>query len=225
MSRPLRTISLLLPVLAAAWLLPARASACSCVPPPPPKKALAGATAVFEGKVASIEEDPGQHRSTATLEVSRVWKGAVTATVKVKTQGAGSMCGFSFAVGESYLVYADGEPGGLSTSLCSRSAGSKAARDDFKALGTSKPPVAAPEPAAPEPAKPVAPAEPVKPIAAAPVEPAKPIAGAPVEPAKPATPEKQPTSATSCAVDPAGHASAVWLAAVLLWARRRRPRS
>jgi len=58
---------------------------------------------VFEGKVAKIEEDPGNHRSTATLEVSRVWKGAVTAETSVTTHGAGSMCGFTFVVGGSYL--------------------------------------------------------------------------------------------------------------------------
>ncbi len=219
-----RTISLLLPVLAVAWLLPAQAAACSCVPPPPPKKALAAAAAVFEGKVAGIDEDPGNHRSTATLAVSRVWKGAVTTTMKVTTHGAGSMCGFGFVVGESYLVYADGESGELSTSLCSRSTGSKAAANDFKALGKSTPPATAPagpakptEPAPPEPAKPEPPTEPTPPA-----KPEKPLVAAPVEPAKPVTPDKPSTSASSCAIAPAGHAG-LWFAAVLLWARRRRP--
>ena len=138
--RLLRPTALLLPVLAAAWLLPAQAQACSCVPPPPPKAALGAATAVFEGKVAHLDDDPANHRSTATLEVSRVWKGAVSATVKVTTLDAGAMCGFGFAVGESYVVYAEGEAAGLSTSMCSRSSLSSKAKDDLKALGPGKPP-------------------------------------------------------------------------------------
>ena len=96
-----------------------------------PKVALKQAGAVFEGKVLGIAATPETHRVTARFEVLRVWKGELTARTEVTTIDVGSMCGFAFTVGDSYLVYADGEATALSTGTCSRTKASAGAKEDF----------------------------------------------------------------------------------------------
>lgn len=103
--------------------------------PPAPEVALQQSDAVFEGKVLAISDDPSRHRLTATLAVTRVWKGELGSRAKVTTGDMDSMCGYSFAVGTSYVVYASGERTGLSTELCTRTKLSFAAKDDLAALG------------------------------------------------------------------------------------------
>ena len=131
-----------------AWLLPTRAEACSCVAPPAPKVALQRSTAVFEGKVVALERKPELHRLTARFEVSRVWKGELTTRAEVSTIDVGSMCGYGFEVGSSYVVYAAGEATGLSTSACTRTKVSADAKDDLTALGAGTVPAPAPPEAA-----------------------------------------------------------------------------
>ena len=71
--------------LGVAWLVPARAQACSCVMPPAPKEALKQSDAVFEGKVLAVANDPAAHRDTVKFEVTRVWKGELTSRTEVTT--------------------------------------------------------------------------------------------------------------------------------------------
>lgn len=199
-------------LLLAAWLLPQRVEACSCVQPPPPKAALARAAAVFEGKVVGVTTEPDLHRLTARLEVLRAWKGVDTRHVEVSTIDVGSMCGFGFTVGATYLVYADGGPGALSTGLCTRSRASTDAADDLAALGPGEPPPAAapaPAPAQPGPAP--------QPVA----QPSPPTPADPPAHAAPAgTPSPSPRAGgCSLAGDP-GVAALL----VLVAARRRRSR-
>ncbi|MGH7453502.1 MAG: hypothetical protein ACRENG_19285 [bacterium] len=51
------------------------AYSCTCAPTPPPAQAFQGAEAVLMGKVISIDDGPGPYSVTATLQVSRIWKG------------------------------------------------------------------------------------------------------------------------------------------------------
>lgn len=100
------------------------AHSCSCVPPPPPAQALEDAAAVLMGKVISIDDGPGPYLVTATLQVSRIWKGEKKFLLKIVTASdLGAMCGFYFQVGKSYVIYAyKNHDGQLETNICTRSA-------------------------------------------------------------------------------------------------------
>jgi hypothetical protein len=114
------------------------ALACSCLPPPPPKEAMEKSTAVFSGKVTKIELDEAKHRRTVTIEVDRAWKGMDKKTVVITTASDGAMCGYGFQKDKSYLVYAHGEDGKLSTNICTRTRGIEQAKADIEALGEGK---------------------------------------------------------------------------------------
>ncbi|HYE17438.1 MAG TPA: hypothetical protein VEA69_03280 [Tepidisphaeraceae bacterium] len=117
------------------------AVACSCLPNPPPAEALKAAGAVFLGKVTAIDRGAGQFAGlTVTIEVDRTWKGPGEKTLTVNTASDGAMCGFTFEVGKSYVVYAHAEGKALSTSICTRTAHVDAAGEDLKALGEGKKP-------------------------------------------------------------------------------------
>lgn len=215
-----RTSWALLGLILTSWALPQRAEACSCVSPPAPRVALQKSSAVFEGKVLSLDHKPELHRLTARIEVLRTWKDAATSPVEVSTHDFDSMCGFNFEVGRSYLIYADGSSDALSTALCSRSRESENAADDFKDLGPAKPSNApAPAPtAAPAPA----PAPQADPPASAPPPSSVPIATPPSPAPAPLRPS---VSAGACAVFVAPGPNPALLAAIVLLAfQRRRPR-
>jgi hypothetical protein len=120
------------------------ANACSCAPPPPPKKALEQASAVFAGKVTAVERDGSEN--VVTISVSRTWKGTEGQTVQVRTLASGSLCGYGFQKGKSYLVYCNkapkknGKSGALTTHLCTRTKLLANANDDLKALGDGRNP-------------------------------------------------------------------------------------
>jgi hypothetical protein len=127
--------------LAAAFglllVIPARyAAACSCESSGPSCQNYFRVDAVFAGTVTSISEvpdpdapplRPDELRIPRSVRVefalSNAFRGGITgATVSVRTAGSGPACGYTFKVGEQYLVYAyrpkDGS--GLAVSLCSR---------------------------------------------------------------------------------------------------------
>ena len=127
--------------LAAAFglllVIPARyAAACSCESSGPSCQNYFRVDAVFAGTVTSISEvpdpdapplRPDELRIPRSVRVefalSNAFRGGITgATVSVTTAGSGPACGYTFKIGEQYLVYAhrpkDGS--GLSVSLCSR---------------------------------------------------------------------------------------------------------
>jgi len=85
------------------------------------------ASAVFEGKVESIETRFIQDalgsfdRRVVTLRVLRVYKGPKEKVMVVRTGTSDADCGFNFKRGGKYLVYAYQESSGqLATSICSR---------------------------------------------------------------------------------------------------------
>jgi MYXO-CTERM domain-containing protein len=110
------------------------AEACSCVPPPEPRLEMQRSGAVFVGTVTSIE--PVGAAMRVELSVERSFKGARDGAFTVRTAGSAATCGFPFAEGERYLVYAwrppDGDEHGVS--LCSRSRPLDLAGDDVAAL-------------------------------------------------------------------------------------------
>jgi hypothetical protein len=141
-------------LLLGGWMFgssPLPAHACSCVVASPPETALRESSAVFSGIVLSVRE-PNNHRirSSAdpvevTFRVTEIWKGVDTDRLTVRTAASTASCGFEFALGQHYIVYAQDTPNGLATGLCTRTAELAAASDDLKALGKGTVPPPSPE--------------------------------------------------------------------------------
>jgi hypothetical protein len=121
-----------------ASLAPAHAEACSCMSQSV-EEAMASATAIFEARVVSVVED-GETR-VVTFAVTQAWRGVNAEEVVVRTASNSAACGYEFAGGVTYLVYAGGEPEALTVSLCSRTAPLLEASLDRTALGSGTIPV------------------------------------------------------------------------------------
>jgi hypothetical protein len=123
------------------------AHACKCAEPPPPSAALESAQAVFEGEVAAITESGSE--LVVTLRVPRAWKGIDSAEeIRVLTRKDSAACGFPFAQGEHYLVYAQAlEPARDGSALqvlrCGRTRALAEAEEDVRELGLGAIPVRA----------------------------------------------------------------------------------
>ncbi len=142
----MRRFALALCIFAGTFAAPRIADACSCIKPPGPVEAARDAGAVFEAKIVSKEgfkkEFPGsdfsQQMTRYTVEVSRVWKGADLAPsgskVQIETADNSAACGRSYEIGTSYLIYATLDGTNFVDGLCSRTAKSADAADDFAAL-------------------------------------------------------------------------------------------
>lgn len=77
--------------------------------------------AVFSGQVLAIEKS-GKYSARVKIRVEKLWKGILKDTYTVSTALISASCGYSFKVGEKYLVYAfaDGTDDKLQVSSCSR---------------------------------------------------------------------------------------------------------
>ena len=148
------------------WLLgtPGPVYACSCVQPGSPSEELEKFSAVFAGRVVSVDHsyDPEgrtvtrDDRSTIGFKVSVVWKGAVHEDMYITTPPTGGTCGFTFDVGEEYIVYAydsNYDDGGYSTGICSRTALLGNAQEDLDELGSGDAPLPGTGGPAPDPTK------------------------------------------------------------------------
>ncbi|MDE2718909.1 MAG: hypothetical protein OXI33_18105 [Chloroflexota bacterium] len=127
--------------------------ACSCAQPESPSEELEKFSAVFAGRVVSVQlsYDPDgrtvtrEDRGTIGFEVSAVWKGTVYEEMDITTPPTGGTCGFTFEEGEEYIVYAYDSPyveGGYTTGICSRTALLEQAQVDVDALGEGNAPLA-----------------------------------------------------------------------------------
>lgn len=102
--------------------------ACSCITSPAPVKeqvkgAFSNSSAIISGEVIEIKESPADKNSLMVrFKVAQSWKGVDQPEITIKTARDGAMCGYSFAVGQKYLVYAYGAGDALSTDNCSRTA-------------------------------------------------------------------------------------------------------
>ncbi|MET9337311.1 hypothetical protein [Nonomuraea sp. NPDC003804] len=122
--------------LVATFLLAPAGTACACsCASLTPKEAVKDSVAVFTGTVQAVRRLPGSLSGppppfVVTFAVDQVYKGGRAATVEVATNADSAACGYDFAKGARYLVFAspvadDGgmfptHPGtSLSSSLCS----------------------------------------------------------------------------------------------------------
>ena len=127
--------------------------ACKCAEPGSPSDELRKFSAVFAGRVVSIQHsfDPdaesysSEDRTTVRFEVSTVWKGTVHEDMYVTTPPTGGSCGFAFIEGEDYIVYAYDnayDDDGYTVGICSRTALLRQAQADIDALGEGQAPQA-----------------------------------------------------------------------------------
>jgi hypothetical protein len=110
----------------------ARLSACTCVIAISPCVAAERTQAIFVGQVLEITpvKPPPKGETPPTMpffsrrvsfKVTESLQGGVDDTIEVYTGSGGGDCGFGFARGKSYLVYAHRETTGqLATGICSR---------------------------------------------------------------------------------------------------------
>jgi hypothetical protein len=117
-------------LMAAMLARPRPAYACTCGLQYGPPEAYAHEDAVFIGTVTLITDmtwitsldryglvTPNYHHylyRRASLVVNSAWKGVATSTVTLRT------CGYPFAPGTQYLIYAHHSPYGLETDVCTR---------------------------------------------------------------------------------------------------------
>ena len=138
-----------------AWFLasPGQAHACKCAVPGTPAEELEKFSAVFAGRVVSVRHSydlnaasyTPDDRTTIGFEISAVWKGTVHEDMFITTPPTGGSCGFTFAEGEEYVVYAyDSAYGddGYTAGICSRTALLRQAQADLNALGEGRAPQA-----------------------------------------------------------------------------------
>jgi len=132
---------------AASFLLPDIAHACSCAAGTSQEEDFENAQAVFVGRVLSTDTHKGalrdilgdtpSHRNVEFWVTER-WKGVNENPVTVATGFGGGDCGFYFAEGERYLVYAhDGDFYGtdLSTGICTRTEVLRHSNEEVALLG------------------------------------------------------------------------------------------
>ena len=122
---------------------------CDCLPQHSSvREALKKHDAVFSGRVLRVRGPEivtrdGQHEFSSGIEVTfkvfTTWKSADTREVTIITPY--STCGYRFAVGEEYLVWAyldRSSPARLMVSLCSRTNKLANAAKDLRKLGKGK---------------------------------------------------------------------------------------
>ena len=138
-----------------AWFLasPGQAHACKCAVPGTPAEELEKFSAVFAGRVVSVRHSYDLNAASYTpddcttvgFEVSTVWKGTVYQDMSITTPPTGGSCGFTFAEGEEFVVYADDSAygdDGYTVGICSRTALLRQAQADIDALGEGRAPQA-----------------------------------------------------------------------------------
>lgn len=113
-------------VVLVAALFATNSEACSCQAPGPPCESMFSST-VFVGKALSSKPAPpvggiSSGSAVTTFEVVETLHAAspLGKTVDLSHGTIGSMCGITFDLGKTYVVYAGGENGQLGAGACSR---------------------------------------------------------------------------------------------------------
>ena len=120
------------------------ANACTCGGNGSPCESFGTATAVFVGTpIATRTEQPKPEKRedyfaprTFKFSVEQAYLGVTGTEIEVSTGFGGGDCGYSFELGQRYLVYAYRyESGQLGTSICTSTKPFSKARDDLAFLG------------------------------------------------------------------------------------------
>lgn len=144
MKKPLLFVILFTFLLSLTLVSPGKSFACSCIQPGSVEEEYSKADAVFSGKVIRIEENkPTEDDFTpvkVVFEVKNTWKGVEESEIAVYTGTDSASCGYEFAQGKSYLVYANTSGDQLTTSLCSITKPLASADEDLSILKDGKKP-------------------------------------------------------------------------------------
>lgn len=152
-----RFLSVCVILFASLFLVPLSAQACSCLSSGLPCEAYWKTSAVFSGEVADVSNFPTKYfkykdgtigysfpPKRVRFDVDEIFKGISLKKIEIKTGSGGGDCGYNFAKGQKYLVYAYRDPktGDLTASICSRTRPLDKAAEDieyFHSLQTAKP--------------------------------------------------------------------------------------
>ena len=141
-------------VLVLTGLWPALGQACTCLTPPSPSRGAEAVDVVFVGTVTGVEMVEadgwlyGAWKSMmgaelmyefetlrVSMDVDTVVKGAEQSQLVLETAATTEQCGVLFQPDKEYLVYAfNGPAGTVTTDMCTRTATSKKATADIRAL-------------------------------------------------------------------------------------------
>jgi len=118
---------------------PRSSDACSCTEYPTFEEARANSGAIFLGTVQWI--DPvDDWTNIVGFEASATWKGPYGPEISVYTPSSDASCGFTFVIGEEYLVYTLGMWNELpAVYLCWRTHATYPGDADLPALGPPRP--------------------------------------------------------------------------------------
>ena len=139
-TRPRIGSLLVVVAVAVVALLPMRALACSCLAMTTEER-FERADVVFVGQVQKVERPIAKvfGSTRVTLAAETIWKGPAQTHFDVEGGNGLGDCTVAFEVGERYIVFATGNPGGvLSTSVCDGT-GRVAVSADIAALGPGTP--------------------------------------------------------------------------------------
>lgn len=103
------------------------------------KEAKKKSQAVFTGEVLEITELSDKNFLLVKIRVESNWKGAEGNEIVIVTGKGDGDCGYSFTVGQKYLIYAyQTSNSQLSTNICQRTALLSDAEKDVAILGNQK---------------------------------------------------------------------------------------
>ena len=127
--------------LVAVTLIPSAAPACTCDRPGPPCQGTWTADAVSTASAVAVVRPSAGEETFGTLRVrlavDRVFRGDIPpGEMEIATGSSGASCGYTFVVGERYLVHAHQSPKSpmLTVSRCSRTRLLAEAQEDLAYL-------------------------------------------------------------------------------------------
>jgi hypothetical protein len=125
-----RAFAIVMVLIAAVTVLPAIASACSCVQIPASDEAMTDFYrnrfdgAAFTGKVKSVREIPGfsddadSRMREIIVDVDQFWKGVSTPEMKIYTDSGRTSCSLSFEKDKEYFFLPNLWKGHLFSGMC-----------------------------------------------------------------------------------------------------------
>ena len=138
----MRYLILFISLLSLLMLVSTTANACTCIGPSSPCESYGSAGAVFVGTPISVREAQKSNKRENDWEprvfkfsVEQSYLGVAGTEIEVSTGMGGGDCGYSFKIGERYLVYAYQGESRLTTGICTRTRPFRQATEDLAFLG------------------------------------------------------------------------------------------